>query len=110
MYVKGLQAPPLLLLGWQGNSTVKIHLVVGYSCESLIHAPRDRIVEQVKKHETFDRTGVVDHPFHRLCFLQEDTDRDFFMTPREALEYGLVDEVIKTKTSDLPLPAMPYLA
>lgn len=40
---------------------------------------------------------------------QEDTDRDFFMTPNEAKEYGLIDEVIKTKTSDLPLPAMPSL-
>lgn len=41
---------------------------------------------------------------------QEDTDRDFFMTPVEAKEYGLIDEVIKTKTSGLPLPAMPSLA
>lgn len=40
---------------------------------------------------------------------QEDTDRDFFMTPQEALDYGLIDEVIKTKTSHLPLPQMPFL-
>lgn len=41
--------------------------------------------------------------------IQEDTDRDFFMTPNEAKEYGLIDEVIKTKTSDVALPAMPSL-
>lgn len=41
--------------------------------------------------------------------IEEDTDRDFFMTPGEALDYGIIDEVIKTKTSHIPLPAMPSL-
>merc|ERR1712032_1360169 len=41
--------------------------------------------------------------------LAEDTDRDYFMTPEEALDYGIIDEVIKTKTSHIPLPAMPSL-
>ena len=47
-----------------------------------------------------------DQPVEKIA---EDTDRDFFMTPYEALEYGLIDEVIKTKTSHIPLPAMPSL-
>jgi len=42
--------------------------------------------------------------------IAEDTDRDFFMTPIEALDYGIIDEVIKTKTSDLKMPGMPSLA
>ena len=33
----------------------------------------------------------------------------FPQTPYEALDYGLIDEVIKTKTSHIPLPAMPSL-
>mmetsp|Transcript_1171 Transcript_1171/g.1492 ORF Transcript_1171/g.1492 Transcript_1171/m.1492 type:complete len:258 (-) Transcript_1171:144-917(-) len=41
--------------------------------------------------------------------IAEDTDRDFFMTPYEALDYGLIDEVIKTKTSHIPTPAMPMI-
>ncbi|CAM9188667.1 unnamed protein product [Ectocarpus sp. 13 AM-2016] len=48
----------------------------------------------------------TDQPAEKI---EEDTDRDFFMTPIEAMEYGLIDEVIKTKTSELPLPAMPSL-
>jgi ATP-dependent Clp endopeptidase proteolytic subunit ClpP len=41
--------------------------------------------------------------------IAEDTDRDFFMTPNEALDYGLIDEVIKTKTSDIKMPQMPMI-
>ena len=29
-----------------------------------------------------------------VCILA-DTDRDFFMTPEEAKEYGIIDEVIR---------------
>ncbi|KAL7463023.1 hypothetical protein ACHAXS_003395 [Conticribra weissflogii] len=48
----------------------------------------------------------TDQPVDKIA---EDTDRDFFMTPYEALDYGLIDEVIKTKTSHIPVPAMPSL-
>lgn len=47
-----------------------------------------------------------DQPVEKIA---ADTDRDFFMTPHEALDYGLIDEVIKTKTSHIPLPSMPSL-
>mmetsp|Transcript_19405 Transcript_19405/g.28448 ORF Transcript_19405/g.28448 Transcript_19405/m.28448 type:complete len:114 (-) Transcript_19405:334-675(-) len=47
-----------------------------------------------------------DQPVEKIA---EDTDRDFFMTSYEALDYGLIDEVIKTKTSHIPLPKMPSL-
>jgi len=55
-----------------------------------------------------------------LCFYQRaivqpeskmamDMDRDFFMTPTEAMQYGIIDEIIKTKTSHIQMPAMPAL-
>ncbi|CAN0249981.1 unnamed protein product [Ectocarpus fasciculatus] len=41
--------------------------------------------------------------------IQDDCDRDFFMTPEEAMDYGLIDEVVTTKTSHIAKPAMPSL-
>jgi len=39
--------------------------------------------------------------------IEEDCDRDFFMTAAQAVEYGLIDEVVKTKTSHIKIPPMP---
>merc|ERR1712134_83668 len=41
--------------------------------------------------------------------IEEDCDRDFFMTPEEAVQYGIIDEVVKTKTSHITKPEMPSL-
>ena len=41
--------------------------------------------------------------------IEEDCDRDFFMTPEEAVDYGIIDEVITTKTSHIEKPEMPSL-
>lgn len=41
--------------------------------------------------------------------IQDDCDRDFFMTPEEALDYGLIDQVVETKTSHISKPSMPSL-
>jgi ATP-dependent Clp protease, protease subunit len=40
--------------------------------------------------------------------VRKDSDRDFFMTPEQAVEYGLIDEVIKTRRP-LAKPAMPTI-
>lgn len=40
--------------------------------------------------------------------VRKDSDRDFFMTPEEALSYGLIDEVVKTRRP-MAKPAMPVL-
>jgi len=41
--------------------------------------------------------------------IEEDCDRDFYMTAEEAMEYGIIDEVVTTKTSHITKPAMPTL-
>jgi len=41
--------------------------------------------------------------------IEEDCDRDFFMSPEEAVDYGLIDEVVQTKVSHIKKPPMPDL-
>jgi len=52
---------------------------------------------------------MADYSGQSIEKIAEDTDRDFFMTADEAKDYGIIDEVIKTKTSHIPMPAMPSL-
>jgi ATP-dependent Clp protease protease subunit len=40
---------------------------------------------------------LAKHTGQPLAKIEKDTDRDFYMSAQEALEYGIVDEVIETK-------------
>jgi ATP-dependent protease ClpP protease subunit len=46
----------------------------------------------------------TDQPVDKI---EEDCDRDFFMSPQQAVDYGLIDEVVKTKTSHIKQPSFP---
>lgn len=48
-------------------------------------------MKQKLNQELSDRTGQA------LPRIEEDTDRDFFMSPAEAVEYGLIDKVIEKR-------------
>lgn len=52
---------------------------------------------------------IADYTGQPVDKVEADCDRDFFMTPQEALDYGIIDEVIQTKTSHIPMPGMPSL-
>lgn len=43
-------------------------------------------------------TYLADFTGKGLDKIAQDTDRDYFMTPEEAVEYGIIDEVVTTKS------------
>jgi ATP-dependent Clp protease, protease subunit len=48
--------------------------------------------------------ALADHTDQPLTKIQEDTDRDFYMSAQEAMEYGLIDQVIDRKS--MPMRAL----
>ncbi|MDX8044669.1 ATP-dependent Clp endopeptidase proteolytic subunit ClpP [Gracilibacillus sp. S3-1-1] len=81
------------------NSEVMIHQPLGgtqgQASDIEIHATR--IIEMRKKLNQImaDRSGQP------LEVVEKDTDRDNFMTAEQAKEYGLIDQVMEKKPSDL---------
>lgn len=75
------------------NSEVMIHQPLGGAegQASDIEIRAKRIIKMRDKLNTIlaDRTG---QPFERI---EKDSDRDFFMSAQEAMEYGLIDKVIE---------------
>ena len=77
------------------HSRIMIHKPLGGARgqASDIRIQADEILYLKKKlnQELADRT---DQPLSRI---EEDTDRDFFMSPAEAVSYGLIDKVIEKR-------------
>jgi len=89
----------LLTAGKQGkrralpNARIMIHQPMagaeGSAADIMIHAKEFRKVRERLNNILIKHTG---HPIQKI---EEDTDRDRFMAAEEALEYGLIDEVIE---------------
>ena len=60
----------------------------GQASDIRIQADEILFLKKKLNQELSDRTG---QPLSRI---EEDTDRDFFMSPAEAVTYGLIDKVI----------------
>ncbi|MCD8199629.1 MAG: ATP-dependent Clp endopeptidase proteolytic subunit ClpP [Coriobacteriaceae bacterium] len=79
------------------NSSVMIHQpsggAQGQQTEIAI------VAEEILK--TRDRMNqlLADHTGQKLETIQEDTERDKFMTADEAMKYGIVDEVVKSRAA-----------
>jgi ATP-dependent Clp protease, protease subunit len=52
--------------------------------------------KEIKRNKAILQEILVKHSGQPMEKVEKDTDRDFFMTPHQAKDYGLVDEVIES--------------
>lgn len=77
------------------NVDIMLHQIMGKVTGQAIE------IEIASKHMTEMKNRInkilAHHTGRPLKTIEKDTDRDFFLSAKEAKEYGLIDEVIKTK-------------
>ena len=77
------------------NSEIMIHQPLGgaqgQATDIAIHAKRIIAIKQNINKILSDRTG---QPLDKI---EKDVERDYFMTAKEALEYGIIDEIFQPK-------------
>ncbi len=81
------------------NSTILLHQLAGgfkgQASDIDIHAKEILRLKQLLNDILAKHTG------QDLATVERDTDRDYFMTPEEAVAYGIIDEVVKSRAKML---------
>lgn len=94
-------AATLLAAGEKGkrfalpNSEILLHQVMGGVSGEAVEI--EITAKQIIKIKEKLNTILAKHTNQPLERIEKDTDRDFYLSATEAQEYGIIDEVIKTK-------------
>jgi len=97
----GSMAATLLAAGTKGeryalpNSQILLHQVMGGVTGEAVEV--EITAKQIVKIKDKLNKILAKHTGQPLEKVEKDTDRDFYLDAEEAKEYGLIDEVIKTK-------------
>ena len=97
----GSMAATLLASGTKGkrfalpNAEVLLHQVMGGITGEAVEV--EITAKQIVKIKDKLNKILAKHTGQPLERIEKDTDRDFYLSAPEAKEYGLIDEVIKTK-------------
>ncbi len=80
------------------HATVMIHQPLGGAQGQAVDIEiRAREIMRLKKELNSILSAHTGQPLEKI---EKDTDRDFFMTSQEAMEYGLIDKVISSKRGE----------
>jgi len=77
------------------NSEILLHQVMG-GAEGQASEVEIAAKQIIKIKEKINQI-LAKHTGQKLEKIERDTDRDFYLTAQEAKDYGLIDEIIKTK-------------
>ncbi len=77
------------------NSEILLHQVMG-GAEGQASEVEIAAKQIIKIKEKINQI-LAKHTGQKLDKIERDTDRDFYLTAQEAKDYGLIDEIIKTK-------------
>lgn len=80
------------------NSEILLHQVMGGAEGQAIEI--EITARQILKIKEKLNQILAKHTGQSIAKIEKDTDRDFYMTPQEAKEYGLVDEIIKNHAGE----------
>ena len=74
------------------NSTIHLHQAFGGAQGQA--ADIEIAAREIMRMQEVIRSIISKHTGHPLEKIAHDTDRDFYLNPQQAVEYGLVDEVL----------------